>query len=178
MQEKSSVGIIILMAVAVLIGAILVQIIADQTVSKTQLKSSIDTIDVNTAIVGQENKTLQSVIFTVTNPPTTWRTSDCPLTSVVIKNSTGTTLTETTGWVMDKAAGTFYMVNGSEAWTSFSGATNTTTVSYTYCPAEYINEGWQRTVLNLVPGFFVLAILLGAAFVIFYILKKEGVDLF
>ena len=175
-KEKSSIGIIITVAIAVLIGVILVQIVADQTVAKTQLLAITDTIDVNSAVVGTTNRTKQSVIFTVTNPPTTWRQDLCPLTSVTIKNVSGATLAETTGWVMDKSAGKFYMVNGSVAWTSFSGATNTTTVSYTYCPDEYINEGWQRTVLNLVPGFFVLAILMGVAFVIFYIMKKEGIE--
>jgi hypothetical protein len=176
-EEKSSVGIIIMVGVAVLIGAILVQIIADQTIAKTQLLSITDTINVNTAVVGVENKTKQSIVFTVTNPPTTWRQDLCPLTAVTMTNVSGATLTETTGWVMNKALGTFYMVNGSEAWTSFSGATNTTSVTYTYCPDEYINESWQRTVLNLVPGFFVLAILMGVAFVIFYIMRKEGIEL-
>jgi hypothetical protein len=68
--------------------------------------------------------------------------------------------------------------NGLILGTTWKDDTNGfTKVTYTYCPDEYVNESWQRTILNLVPGFFVLAILIGTAFIIFYVLKKEGIEL-
>ena len=54
---------------------------------------------------------------------------------------------------------------------------NTTYVTYTYCPNEYVTSGWAKNITNLVPGFFVLALFIAAAFIIFYILRNEGVSI-
>jgi hypothetical protein len=47
-----------------------------------------------------------------------------------------------------------------------SSASNTTTAMYAYCPNEYIGS-WAKTVMNLIPGFFALA-LLGAGIYVAY----------
>jgi len=53
---------------------------------------------------------------------------------------------------------------------------NTTYVTYSYCGSSY-QSGFGRTMLTLVPGFFALAILVSIAFVIFWVLRNEGVDI-
>jgi hypothetical protein len=135
-ESKDSIRIIIAIAITILLGVILVQIIAEQIVTKTQVITVTNEVNVNSAIVGVENKTLESVIFTVSNPPTTWRQSACPLSSVSITNYTGAALAETTTWVMDKSAGTFYLKNSSAIWNGFFGV-----YSYLYFDGvnDYIN---------------------------------------
>jgi hypothetical protein len=95
-----------------------------------------------------------------------------------MKNQTGGILTDGVdyNWVDDgsRARGSLSLVNTLNLNTSLS---NTTTITYDYCTEDYLAEGWGRTVLNMVPGFFALAILIGVAFVIFWILKKEGIEM-
>jgi len=49
---------------------------------------------------------------------------------------------------------------------------NTTYFDYTYCADGYMNIAWGRTILNLVAGFFALA-LLGASVGIFYSIGRD-----
>ena len=52
---------------------------------------------------------------------------------------------------------------------------NLTTATYQYCESDYLTQGWNRTILNLVPGFFALA-LLGIGIGLFYAVgKREGI---
>ena len=52
---------------------------------------------------------------------------------------------------------------------------NTTLATYQYCNSNYLTQGWTRTILNLVPGFFALA-LLGIGIGLFYAVgKTEGI---
>jgi hypothetical protein len=55
-----------------------------------------------------------------------------------------------------------------------NAVSNTSVVTYDYCADDYVG-GWGKTVLNLVPGIFVVAILILSAFAILSILKKENV---
>ena len=49
---------------------------------------------------------------------------------------------------------------------------NNALVDYTYCNEGYMDSSWGRTVINLVPGFFALAIL-GASLLLFYSVAKD-----
>ena len=172
--KNKTVGIAIAMAVAIILGVVLISIIADSTVTKTQLTSVVnERVNVNTAKVGTPNITDESQIFSVTNTERAY--GDCPFTLVSMTNDSGSALTETTDWVMNKDIGTFYLKNSSAIWEGFSGTGNYTKVSYTYCPKEYINISWGRTILNLVPGFFALGILGIGVAVTYGSLRDAGV---
>jgi hypothetical protein len=171
--------------VAVLIGIVLVQIIAETTAPVTTKAVTTDTLN----IAGARNNGLLSINASkgynasdiLTYPASTsWKTdyADCAITSIRMKNQTGGILTDGVdyNWVDDgsRARGSLSLVNTLNLNTSLS---NTTTITYDYCTEDYLAEGWGRTVLNMVPGFFALAILIGVAFVIFWILKKEGIEM-
>ena len=176
-MENRSVGIILSLAIAILLGVILVQIIAGETVTKT---STVGAFDESHAIdvLGFPDIN-ETAVYTLTNAPSGWKTEQCPLTSFVLTNGSDA-LTDTTDYIVDLSAGTYTLVDNAD--TNESGVyqlydLNTTYASYYYCGNDYLAASWGRSLLNLVPGFFVLAILIGAAFVIFYILKAEGIKL-
>ena len=117
--------------------------------------------------------------FTIAHPPTSgWQQEGgCPVTSIVIRNQTNVEVTSATDYLFFPTNGTFYLLNT----TGYVGAdcldsgdeTNVTAVDYLYCPNDYINIGWGRSILTLVSGFFALA-LLGAAVGLFYSVAKDA----
>ncbi len=50
---------------------------------------------------------------------------------------------------------------------------NDTFASYTYCPDDYLVLPWGRSIMNLVAGFFALAIL-GLGLGLFYSVAKDA----
>jgi len=183
-ENKSNLtGYIISIAIAILLGVILVAIIADDTVSSTALTSVTDTVDISSlrsefiinASLGPLNAT---DILSQPASASAWKTLDttCAISAIRLYNQTGDLMTLTTDytWTTDGNGniGNLTLENIPDL---NSSASNITTITYDYCPNDYITESWQRTVLNMVPGFFALGILIGAAFVILHILKKEGI---
>lgn len=163
-------GKLVLAFVTLLLGVVLITSIATQGLAVTD-KNAItneaqaftidDDIDVNT-----------TAEYTVTNNPTSWKVNDCPLTSFAIKNASGgTALTLTTDYLITASTGVFTLKNTSTT-VGMIGADNNTYVDYTYCGDDYMNIGWGRTMINLVAGFFALAIL-GAAIGLFYSVGKD-----
>ena len=165
------VGIMISVFIAILLGVVMLSISADQVNDITGLKSTTDasvtqTINLSAAVA--------TAATTVTEAPTGWKANgECALTNFVLTNSTGTALTLTTDYAVDLDAGTYTLVN-STAVAALSD--NVTIASYTYCPDGY-QTGFGGASLNLVPGFFALAILVSVAFLIFWILRREGIDI-
>ena len=115
-----------------------------------------------------------SVGLALTNAPTGWKITDCPITSFSMKNQTGVAATVTTDYVLFASNGTITLLNT----TRFVGdecaqTSNATTLTYTYCGDDYMNIAWGRTIVNLVAGFFALA-LLGASVGLFYSVAKDA----
>ena len=174
-MEKNTplVGIMITMFIAVLLGAVMISISADQVNDVTGLKAVADEATTHTinysAIIATDTVTLAQA-------PTGWKadsTDGCALTNFVLANSTGTALTVTTDYVVDLAAGTYYLTNST---TVQALGDNVTDASYSYCPDGY-QTGFSATSIKLIIGFFALAIMVSVAFLIFYILRREGIDL-
>jgi len=165
-------GKLILAFVTLLLGAVLISSIAAEGLDKTSKDAIVNEAHEFTVVAGNVS---ESTVYTVTNAPTSWKTADCPLTSFAIKNASGgTALTITTDYVPSLSAGTFTLVNSTatEAMVVSANPTNLTYVDYTYCPENYMNLTWGRTIINLVPGFFALAIL-GASLLLFYSVAKD-----
>lgn len=176
MEQKTAVGIIILLGVATLMGAILIGIISEQTVANTKKVTAqmenFSTLASRVPVGGVINNTE----YRVTYYPTSWKQEDCPITIVRLGNST-TAYTDDTDYFFNDKYGNWTLKNTVVVNGTNGGNENYTYVTYTYCPDNYINLAWGRTVNDLVPGFFALGILIGAAFVIFWVLKREGIDL-
>lgn len=159
--------------VTLILGVALLSQIAVIT-NETTAKSAIvnDSIDISTAkILGTSINT--TLGFTVTQAPTGWKILDCPLTNIIVENSSGQALTVTTDYTLDGATGIMYLLNTSAVFNQT--ADNLTYVDYTYCADDYLNSGWSRTLLNLIAGFFAIALLLVSIGMFYSIAKESGI---
>lgn len=169
-------GKLILGFLTLLIGAVLITVVASESLGvtdKTVIDEEAEAFTVTPVSSDSPNTT---ETHTVTNAPTGWKVADCPLTSVTIKNATGdAALTEDTDYTLTESAGTWVFINSTATQGLVSNAAaNTTYVTYTYCQDGYLTLGWGRTVVNLVAGFFALAILLASIGIFFSVAKDTG----
>ena len=165
---------LVLAFVTLLLGVVIIGVIATQQLAvtdKTAVSSEVHNV-LPTIETGRNTTDInETITYTLTNAPTGWKVNDCPLTSVVITNTTGgNTLTVTTDYTLTASAGTIVFKN-TTATVALIGP-NSTLVDYYYCPDDYMNLTWGRTVINMVPGFFALAIL-GASLLLFYSVAKD-----
>ncbi len=116
--------------------------------------------------------------YSLTNSPTGWKTDSCPISSFILVNQVGATATDTTDYVLFPDNGTLMLKNttvfvlancSSDAGV---GASNDSTLFYEYCGDDYMNIAWGRTLLDLISGFFALA-LLGVGVGIFYSVARD-----
>jgi len=113
-----------------------------------------------------------TIAYTLTNAPTGWKASDCPLTSFSLRNASGgTAWTLTTDYTVTLATGIVYLKNTT---TTQLTATNLTYASYNYCGDDYLNLSWGRTLINLVSGFFAIALLLVSVALFYSVAKESG----
>lgn len=189
-MEKSSVGIIIAFAVAILVGVIFIQIIASETALKSQLYTVTDSFTLVRIPPGGLYNTSNGInttyTYTLSKVNDAWRQdiTECAKKAIVdpsgspatgnlwIYNSSGDILANGADYVVVSGVNSITFKNVENV----NGTANTATAVYKTCPTEYVN-GWGKTVFQLVPGFFALAILIGGAFIIFYVLKNEGISL-
>ena len=172
-MESKNINFIVMAFVFLIIGSVLIGSVASNVNDRTDKTIVYDeTFDLSAAGciggIGQDiNESTSACNITVANVPTSWKTEDCPLTSVVVENTTAgtyTALTSGTDYNLFAVTGIIQMLNT----TSTDNADfNTTYVGYTYCADDYLNSTWGRSVLNTTVGFFALA-LLGVALWLFY----------
>lgn len=159
--------------VALIIGVSLVGVIASEGNDMTNLVIvSGETIDYTTAV--QVNGTINSSVeFTIDsgNIPDGWRVIDCPISSFDLYNDSDS-LTNAVDYTFTASTG---VITFSDTANVNGTATNTTTATYAYCNEDYLTQGWNRTIIDLVPGFFALA-LMGIGVGLFYsVMKNEGI---
>lgn len=172
----SAIQKLILAFVTLILGAVLIGTIATNSLDVTA-KTNIDdeTHDLTSCVASHSsqgwviNESDADCNVTVTNYPTSWKVQDCPLTSVVVKNGTKTPLTVDTDYVVFDSSGVVKLKN-TTATRNLTG--NDTFLYYTYCGDDYLNSGFGRSTLNMVAGFFAIA-LLGVSLLLFYSLAKE-----
>ena len=157
--------------VALIIGIALLGTVATEGLSKTELTTISSETNVFVPINNTDINTTYAV--TLTQAPTGWKASDtdCEIANFGLSNGTDSG-TVTTDYVLTAAAGTYTMKD--TVFTETMIGANETTVGYDYCADDYLTEGWQRTVLNLVSGFFAIALLMISLGIFYAILKNEG----
>lgn len=171
---------LILAFVMLMIGAILVGVIANQTNARTTANSNPITSEVHgvvasTYATGRNTTAINpTVAYTITNAPTGWKSEDCPITHFVLKNSTGSAFTLTTDYLITASTGVYTLVDSATARATLPLANNQTYASYNYCSDDYLNSNWGRSVLNLVAGFFAIALLLAAVALFYDVAKDTG----
>lgn len=172
---SGSVSKLILAFVTLLLGVVLIGTVATNALAVTD-KTTVTDESWNLAtacIVGnQVNESDADCNITVTNAPTGWKSNDCPLASVVVTNSTPYTFTLDTDYYLFTSTGIVQMLNTTS---TRAGHANTTLVDYKYCGDNYLNSSFGRTGVNLVPGFFGLALLLTSVGLFYNVAKEEGI---
>jgi len=121
---------------------------------------------------GAWNRVNTTIPYTLTNAPTGWKLTDCPIADFSLRNASGgTAWTLTTDYTVTLSTGIFYLKNTS---TTVLTSANTTYASYTYCADDYLNSSWGRTTVNLIAGFFAIALLLVSIGIFYSIARESG----
>jgi hypothetical protein len=115
-----------------------------------------------------------SSTYQIVNSPSGWKVLDCPITSFSLTNSSGSALVEDTDFTFTESNGTLTLLR-----TVLTKSTlypiNVSLVDYAYCGDDYMNLGWGRTGINLVPGFFAIAMLLISVGLFYSVAKENGI---
>jgi hypothetical protein len=180
MENQNWMGIILVAFVIVIMGLAFISE-SSQQVNTITGKEGVSDESYNLAGIGCYtadgivNVSSTNCNITIANAPTGWKAGgECPITNFKVTNSTGSsTFTLDTDYGLDLDTGLFWLKNtGATNITDLTD--NVTLISYNYCGDSY-QSGWGSTILGMVPGFMALGILLSIAFIIVWILKREGI---
>ncbi len=153
--EVASLGMIVMLFVGIIVALALFAPIADTTALMTT-KQVTENQSVSTVLAFESdelvNETINFSIFTQSN----WKTIECPLTSVAIRNGVGTALVADTDYTLDANNGRYSLLNTS--LTIPSVALNLTYADFTYCADGYNTSGGSRSMANLTVIFSALII--------------------
>jgi len=109
-----------------------------------------------------------SVTLSIAQIPTGWKANDCPINTIVLTNGT-TTITQNTDYTY--SAGNINLlgslINNLTSGTSYKA-------TYDYCADDYLNSSWGRTTLNLIAGFFALALLIISVGLFYSVAQDTG----
>lgn len=156
-------GIMTLFIIMIVALALIPAIFNTQTELTNKVTVSNESIDI-TSLRNATGRIINIIVNTTVasgNIPTGWRTTECPITSFVLRNQTGNTLTENTDYVFTGSNGKLALKNTGAVNTS---GINTTYADYTYCMEGYNKDGSSRSIAGLIGLFSVIA-LIGAVIV-------------
>ena len=169
-------GKLVLAFVTLLLGVVLVSTVATQGLAITDKQYKADeTVSIATTRLPGSldiNETAANLSLT-TVTQSAWKQNDCPLTNVVVTNSSGTALVVDTDYQVELSLATIRILNTTD--TRDNIADNNTLVDYNYCGDDYLNLTWGRTAVNLIGGFFALAILLVSVGLFYSVAKDTGI---
>ena len=157
-KGEVTIGTIILMLIGVIVGLILIQEIFNQQSQMTS-KNPVtnESITVTRIAGGAVNVTKQNVL---TYAPTSdkWQYGGkCPANGLVLIQNNGTTLIADTDYFYTGAYGNLTFANTANV--QQGNTTNSTKVSYLYCPDGYNTDTSSRSIAGLI-GLFSVFILL------------------
>ena len=169
----SSTSKLVLAFVTLILGVVFAAQVATigQGVTTTTAVTN-ETIDISDARISDSNIN-ESVQFTLAHANTGWKTepSECEITSPTLYINTSTVGTENTDYNITVDG----IVTFKNTTSMINSGTNNTLISYSYCPDDYMNLSWGRTGINLVPGFFALALLLISVGLFYSIARENGI---
>lgn len=169
-MENNSVSKIVIGFFMIILGLALILAVADGSALVTDKTNVVDeAIDISTARNASGGINITASNFTIANVPTGWKVDDCQPSSVTYGNATAD-YTDGVDYNFYASSGILQVMPSTEA---NDNGDNTTLIDYTYCPDAYLNIAWGRSVLNLVAGFFALAIL-GLGLGLFYSVAKDA----
>jgi len=170
----STIQKLLLAFITLIIGLVLIGSIAVSTDGMTSYASTTgESHTLNTNGTALNTSEMEASVYTVTNNPTSWQAETCPLTAFSLSNTSGTVLTVDTDYRVYLANGTFTLLNTADTVAALY-PTNVSNVAYQYCGDDYM-QGWGGTILDLIPGFFALAILIFSVGMFYSIAKDTGI---
>lgn len=179
-MENKILNYLVLGFVFLILGTALIPTIATSTSEKTNLHLVVgENHNITSGFNitdAQVNESESGSNFTINYPPEGWEVTECPIVEFSLQNDT-TVYTSGTDYNFYPASGLVQVLNT----TTTDGNNNTEIpngdlyVRYGYCADGYLNSGWGRTVLNLISGFFALALLGGALFMFYQVFRETGV---
>jgi len=176
-MENSNVAKIVIGFFMIILGVVLIASVANSSdLVVSQISTVNETIDIGSA----RNETAaadwadinSSVTLYIANVPSGWRIADCIISGVAMRNEAGTALVRNTDYNFTESTGGLWFMNTTNV-VQGGAEVNVTSIDYTRCPLEYLNIAWGRSVLNLVAGFFALAIM-GLGIGLFYSVAKDA----
>lgn len=164
---------LILAFIALIIGAVLISQIATLGLAVTAKTDVVNELVGITSLRNYNGNHINETVGdnVIVNVPTSWKITDCPITNFVYGNATKD-YTLTIDYTFDSVTGVIHLYDKSPANISIS---NSTYADYTYCQDSYLNSGWSRSVLDLVVGFFAIAMLLVSVGLFYSIAKDNGI---
>ena len=176
-MDKNSLLVLISAFVLIIIGTSLIDPVSTEEQLRTQtIRVVNETIDITAArgVTAADGGVQETVNLTITNAPTGWKQQDCVITGFVYRNQSGGTMTLATHYYFSTFDGKLQLISQADINASDITNANITAGDYSYCSDGYLKSTWARTVMNLVPGFFALALLGAGLLLFFYVAKKEG----
>ena len=174
-MADSSAGKLIAAFVLLIIGIVLVSqvaVIGNTVTAKSSVTSEAQALNTNQTDLNVSG--MDNAIYQIAESPTGWKLEDCPITNFAIANSSGSVLVSGTDFRFTAANGTWVLLKTVLTKQTLDPA-NVSYQSYSYCGDDYINLGWGRTGVNLVPGFFALALLLISVGLFYSVAKENGI---
>lgn len=182
MAENNTIGKLILGFLVLIVGLALIGTVATSSLLVTEKTDVLaESLDIANARINSGACPMSindTYPLYVANLPTGWKASgECPITLFSMTNQTDVAATVTTDYIIYGGNGSLYLKNTStfvlpNCSATETGISNTTALAYTYCGDDYLNIAWGRTIINLVVGFFALA-LLGVSVGIFYSIARD-----
>ena len=162
-RGQGNLGLFVMLFIGVIVAiALFVQIIDTTSELTTKVDIVNESDDLSTCVTAgaggswQINESNSLCNITLTNAPTGWKQTDCPLESVTVVNSSGgADYTEGTDYNLFASTGIIQMLNTT---TTENITANTTFTSYTYCKDGYNKDASARSIANIVPLFAALGI--------------------
>ena len=135
--------------------------------SQTNDTANLTALECYTAGEGQVNTSSANCNVSVTNAPSGWKIADCPLDTLVVKNSSGDALTLTTDYTVNLSTGVVAFKNSSGG--ANVSAYDPVYFDYNYCADGYNKDSGSRGIARTIGLFAVLAMVI---FVGYYGLKN------
>ena len=157
-------GLVIVFIGIIFCIALLAPIFSSQSEMTTKQVVTNQSTSLVTAYVGanEVNESINYTLYTQSD----WKQADCPLTSVSLKNATGTALVADTDYTLYASQGVFSLLNTSSTVPATTG--NVTYGYYTYCADGYNKDQGSRSVAGFIGLFAILALVV-------FVLDRAGI---
>lgn len=166
--ELNKLGTIIVLAMIILIGLSFTISVANTKQLSTE-KINLVNEAISISMARDNSADINTTYpFTITNYPTGWKTTDCPISSVTYGNATND-YTLTTDYTFTASTGVLLLKNTSAVKTGG----NATLIDYTYCDDGYMTNSGDRSLAGLWTTLMIMVLLITAALVGYKVMNER-----